>query len=148
MTEHTFLPPLAKKPDYMENVKEVDDMDDVEICPGVYASSNIVNKTANILQQELQAAEPAVPKVRQILKQVTHDCYKPYVEMVQVARVFEALVYGDITADDLEPNNKRLQALCDKLLHDDFEALRLLYVAAMEYGYKLAQEQQEKKAVE
>lgn len=146
MTEHTFFPPLAEKPGYMD---DVDSMDDVEICPGMYASKNIADIMNGVIQREIQAAEPVKPIVRQVLKQVTHDSYKPRAEMEQAANIFDALRYGDVEADYLEPNNKRLQVLCDGLLDDEPDDLHRLFLAAMEYGYKLAQEQQTgtKKAV-
>lgn len=149
MTERTFFPPLAEKPGYMDDVKAVDDMDDVEICPGVFASRNIVDGAAKATQRQLDAAEPVKPLVRQVLKQVAHDSYKPRAAMEQAANIFDALMYGDVEADYLEPNNKRLQVLCDGLLDDEPDDLHRLFLAAMEYGYKLAEQQTgAKKAVE
>ena len=149
MTEHTFFPPLAEKPDYMDDVKDMDNGDGVEIYSGVYASKNIADMMNGIIRRELQAAEPVKPLVRQVLKQVAHDSYKARAAMEQAANIFDALMYGDVEADYLEPNNKRLQVLCDGLLDDEPDDLHRLFLAAMEYGYKLAEQQTgAKKAVE
>lgn len=147
MTEHRFFPPLAEKPGCMDDVKAVDD--GVEIYSGVYASKNIADMMNGIIRRELQAAEPVKPLVRQVLKQVAHDSYKARAAMEQAANIFDALMYGDVEADYLEPNNKRLQVLCDGLLDDEPDDLHRLFLAAMEYGYKLAEQQTKaKKAVE
>lgn len=156
MTEHTFFPPLAKKPGYMDDVQDMDngdDMDGVEICPGVFASHALVAEQAEkekTMQAALKELEQVRPIVRQAVKQVVHDSYKPCEKMEQAARIFTALYDSVLEADYLEPNNKRISRLCDGLLDEDIAAKRLLFLAAMEYGYKLAKEQQTgaKKAVE
>lgn len=156
MTDQTFFPPLADKPDYMDDVKDagdMDDMDDVEICPGVYASRALVAEQAEkkkTMLAALEELEQARPIIRQTVKQVVHDSYKPCEKMEQAARIFTALYDGVLEADYLEPNNKRFSRLCDGLLDGDIAAERLLFLAAMEYGYKLATERQTgtEKAVE
>lgn len=152
MTEHRFFPPLAEKPGYMDDVKDMDNGDDMEIYPGVFASRALVAEQAEkekTMQAALKELEQVRPIVRQVTKQVVHDSYKPCEKMEQAARIFTALYDGVLEADYLEPNNKRISRLCDGLLDGDIAAKRLLFLAAMEYGYKLAEQQTgAKKAVE
>lgn len=137
MAEQKFFAPLAVQP---VDDAELDDeeLDDVEIMPGVHVSRNILEAPAEDSREILAEVKPLV---KQAMKLVTRDDYNPRVEVNKAGYAFAALYDGDLTGDDIEPNNSRITRFYKNLSRGDEYALQQLFMMAIEYGYNLAQQQ-------
>lgn len=140
MTEQKLFAPLAVAPDDFD-VEEVDEqeLDEVEIFPGVFASRNILEGEQRRAVNLLEDAETVKPLVLQAAKEVTRDYYQPREEVEKASRIFMAVYDGTLKADDLAPHDSRIARFYKQLQRDEMKAFKQLFVMAIEYGYKLAQ---------
>lgn len=141
MTEQKLFAPLAVAPDDFD-FEEVDDeeIDEIEICPGVFASRNILEGEQRQALNLLEDAETVKPLVLQAAKEVTRDNYQPREEVEQAIRIFMAVYDGTLKADDLAPHDSRIARFYKQLQRDEMKAFKQLFAMAIEYGYKLALE--------
>lgn len=140
MAEEKFFAPLAIQP---VDDKELDDeeLDDVEIMPGVHVSSNIFKAHKARAKKSKAILKEVKPLVKQAVKIVTREDYKPRLEVKKAGYVFAALYDEELTADDIEPNNSRIMRFCENLSHGPSDSFQQLFMMAIEYGYNLAQQQ-------
>lgn len=141
MTEQKLFAPLAVAPDDFD-FEEVDDeeLDEIEICPGVFASRNILEGEQRRALNLLEDAETVKPLVLQAAKEVTRDNYQPREEVENASRIFMAVYDGTLKADDLAPHDSRIARFYKQLQRDEMKAFKQLFAMAIEYDYKLALE--------
>ena len=144
MTEQKLFAPLAVAPDDFDfeevDDEELEELDEIEIFPGVFASRNILEGEQRRALNLLEDAETVKPLVLQAAKEVTRDHYKPREEVENASRIFMAVYDGTLKADDLAPHDSRIARFYKQLQRDEMKAFKQLFAMAIEYGYKLAQE--------
>lgn len=144
MTEQKLFAPLAVTPDDFDfeevDDEELEELDEIEICPGVFASRNILEGEQRRALNLLEDAETVKPLVLQAAKEVTRDNYQPREEVENASRIFMAVYDGTLKADDLAPHDSRIARFYKQLQRDEMKAFKQLFAMAIEYGYKLALE--------
>lgn len=144
MTEQKLFAPLAIAPDDFDfeevDDEELEELDEIEIFPGVFASRNILEGEQRRALNLLEDAETVKPLVLQAAKEVTHDNYQPREEVENASRIFMAVYDGTLKADDLAPHDSRIARFYKQLQRDEMKAFKQLFAMAIEYGYKLALE--------
>lgn len=144
MTEQKLFAPLAVAPDDFDfeevDDEELEELDEIEIFPGVFASRNILEGEQRRALNLLEDAETVKPLVLQAAKEVTHDNYQPREEVENASRIFMAVYDGTLKADDLAPHDSRIARFYKQLQRDEMKAFKQLFAMAIEYGYKLALE--------
>lgn len=139
MTEQKHFAPLAVAPDDFEDCDN-EELDEIEIFPGVFASRNILEGEQRRALELLQDVETVKPLVLQAVKMVTRDFYQQREEVEKASRIFTAVYDGTLKADELAPHDSRIARFYKQLQRDETKAFRQLFAMAVEYGFTLAQE--------
>ena len=117
MTEQKLFAPLAVAPDDFEDF-DSEELDEVEILPGVFASRNILESEQRRALNLLEDAETVKPLVLQTAKEITRDHYQPREEVEKASRIFMAVYDGTLKADDLAPHDSRIARFYKQLQRD------------------------------